>query len=281
MSDVNMNQGSNGPGSTLDAGSPSHQPSLRAEIFLLSKQGWPDAVELSVPDQLTTRRYTAYEAFLDDLSGKVALTVLDPRLPDEKLRECVVRAIQESPHVRIAFVATDGAQLLGCEAPHDDAFVLPEEREALESTIKRLYVRAYYSATLERYYKVCFSLRDREIRLSTEDADGDEELKRLRNAQSVLRSHLRAFRQELRPEDIEAMANREQRLERLAEHSKNDSSPEAVGLPETCPGCGLDWTAWHGTRLRNGYERIGANTWRCANCGIIMADNDPENYRLA
>lgn len=281
MIDVNKSGQSmtHGPGG---AGEKKHRrPSLRAELFLLAKQGWEEAVESSIPDQLTVRTYTEYEAFLEDLSGKVAVAVLDPALADEKLREAIARTISQSAHARIALLATDGAQLLRCEVPHDESFVFPEEAKRFESAIKRLYVRSYYAATLERYYKVCFSIRNREIQLDSEEIERDEEVQRLREALDVLRSHLKQFRRVLKPEDIEAMADREERLESLAESSKNSSSPGAVGLPDACPNCGIDWTVWHGARLRNGYERIGANTWRCVKCGTIMADNDPDNYRLA
>jgi len=29
-----------------------------------------------------------------------------------------------------------------------------------------------------------------------------------------------------------------------------------------------------------GYEQIGANTWRCTRCGCVLADNDPDNYKI-
>jgi rubrerythrin len=211
----------------------------------------------------------------------VAVTVLDATLPEEKLQEAVARTVSKSAHARIALVATDGAQLLRCEAPHDEAFVFPEEKDTFGSLIKRLYVRSYYSATIERYYKVRFSIRNREIQLSDEEIENDEQIQRLRKAAKVFQSHLELFRNVLKSEDFEAMEDRSDRLESLAANSKNSSSPEAVGLPESCPDCELDWTSWHGTRLRNGYERIGANTWRCTGCGTIIADNDPDNYKLA
>lgn len=258
-----------------------HTPSLRAEIFLFSLRGWEEEAEELVTDRITTRSYTDYRTFIEALSGKVAVVVIDATVGDEKLREAIVRAIQESAHARIALFATDGAQLLSCEVPHDEAFVFPEEQETFDSEIKRLYVRSYYSATLERYYKVCLSLRTRKVQLPEKEYETSEELQRLRRAMAVLRSHLKQFRRGLKAEDIEAMSNREGRLESLAKRSKNKSSPDAVGLPDACPKCGLDWTEWHGSRLRNGYERIGANTWRCTKCGTIMADNDPDNYRLA
>jgi hypothetical protein len=258
-----------------------YSPSLHAEIILLSDKEWMEAVKPAIPDRITTRTCSSYEQFLSDLSGKVAVAVLDATLAEEKLRKAVARTVSESAHARIALVATDGAQLLRCEAPRDESFVFPEKRDSFDSLIKRLYVRSYYSATIERYYKVRFSIRNREIQLSTEERDADERIQRLENAAKVLQSHLELFRNVLKQEDFEAMQDRPDRLETLAARSKNSSSPEAVGLPESCPKCELDWTSWHGSRLRNGYERIGANTWRCTGCGTIMADNDPDNYRLA
>jgi len=258
-----------------------YSPSLHAEIILFSDKEWIVTAESSISDRITTRTCSSYEQFLSDLSGKVAVAVFDATLAEEKLREAVARTVNESAHARIALVATDGAQLLRCEVPHDEAFVFPEETDEFDSLIKRLYVRSYYSATTGRYYKVQFSIRNREIQLSDDERAADERIQRLRKSAEVLQSHLKLFRNVLKPEDFEAMEDRSDRLENLATESKNSSSPEAVGLPESCPKCELDWTSWHGSRLRNGYERIGANTWRCTGCGTIMADNDPDNYKLA
>lgn len=256
-----------------------HSPSLQAEIYLLANQELGTQAQSLIPDQITVQGYTTTSSFFDDLSGTVAVAVLDVRIVASKIKDVVARTIRESEHARIALLATDGAQLLGSEIPHDEAFVFPEETDAFKSDIKSLYIRSYYAATLERYYKVCFSMQNRKTRL--DDPESDEQFQRLQGARERLESHLRMFRRVLSEEDLEAITNREHRLQSLSKSAKNTPPPDAVGLPDACPDCGLDWTVWHGSKLRNGYERIGADTWRCIDCGNIMDDMDPDNYKIA
>ena len=96
-----------------------------------------------------------------------------------------------------------------------------------------------------------------------------------------MRSYLRQFRAELDPDDLKAMENRGDRLERLSAASKSGPDPSLVGLPDSCPDCGLDWSVWHGPRLRNGYQKIGAHSWRCTQCGTVLSNAGPDNYRIS
>lgn len=250
-------------------------PSLRATVFLLAGAETREVGSL-IPDRIEVRTFTDRSSFRRELGGDVAVAMLS--VPAGGADPATVRrTICESPHARIGLVATDGAQLLDCETPHDEAVVLPDEREEIPAVVKRLYVRAYYAATVQRYYKVCLSIKNREI---SRRANGQDRLSELQETRNLLESYLQRFRRFLTSADFEAMSSREDRLRSLARAAKNDPDPGALDLPDACPDCGLDWTDWHGRRLRNGYERIGAGTWRCTGCGGVIADNDPDTYQV-
>ncbi|SDJ67806.1 hypothetical protein SAMN05216226_10766 [Halovenus aranensis] len=256
-----------------------HSPSLQAEIHLLARQELGTRAKSLIPNRVTARGYTQLSSFLDDLSGKVAVVVIDVTLAESNVREAVARTVKKSEHARVALLATDGAQLLRSEVPYDEAFVFPDETETFKSDIKNLYIRSYYAATMERYYKICFSIQNQKT--TTEKPEENEQIRRLKGARDRLESHLQLFRRVLTEEDMDAISNREHRLKSLSKSAKNNPPPDAVGLPDACPDCGLDWTAWHGSKLRNGYERIGADTWRCVNCGRVLDDMDPDHYKIA
>ncbi|MFC7058507.1 hypothetical protein [Halovenus salina] len=214
-----------------------HSPSLQAEIHLLASSKLGRQAESLIPSQITVQGYTSVSTFLEDLSGKVAVVILDVRV-DGDIRDIVTRTIRESEHARVTLLATDGVQLLGLDIPYDEAFVFPEETDAFESEIRSLYIRSYYAATIERYYKICFSMQNRKTKL--DDPESDEQLQRLQGARERLASHLRMFRRVLSEDDMDAIANREHRLKSLSRNAKNNPPPDAIGLPNACPNCGLD-----------------------------------------
>ena len=81
-------------------------------------------------------------------------------------------------------------------------------------------------------------------------------------------------------DDLAAIKSRPDRLEPFVTSAKRGPDPSTLGLPDACPGCGLDWTAWHGPGLKDGYHRLGANTWECTQCGHITGDTDPQGYHV-
>ena len=266
---------------TVQANEPpgeTHQtPPFSADVCLLASSDLRSEIAPLVPAELSVREFGSVETYAESVSGNVALTLVSAALPDERIRHVVRTTLSESRHARIAFVASDGGQLLRCDVPHDDEFVLPEERDSLQRALKHLYIRAYYSVTIERYYRVCLSIENYERAGGTVE---EESVEKLYTARRRVHSYLRQFRAFLDTEDFGAIATREDRYNELIETGHRGGNPTAAGLPTACPDCGLDWTTWHDSRLEAGYERIGASTYRCTGCGHTLADDDPDNYRV-
>ena len=250
-------------------------PPLSADVCLLASRDRRSEVASLVPGELSVRGFSNVGTFVESVSGNVALTLISARFPDEQVRQVVQTTLSESWHAGIALFASEVGDLLQCDVPHDDKFVLPEERDSLKTVIKHLYIRAYYSVTLERYYQVCLSIANHERADVTSDEKSTEDLY---TARRRTHSYLRRFRKFLDSEDFDAIANREERYDELIKTEHREGNPTVAGLPTNCPDCGLDWTTWHDSRLEAGYERIGANTYRCTGCGHTRADNDPDNY---
>lgn len=112
--------------------------------------------------------------------------------------------------------------------PHDDEFVLPEERDSLQRALKHLYIRAYYSVTIERYYRVCLSIENYERAGGTVE---EESVEKLYTARRRVHSYLRQFRAFLDTEDFGAIATREDRYNELIETGHRGGNPTAAGLP--------------------------------------------------
>lgn len=252
--------------------------SLRAELVILAGEELWSTVDPLLPVDIPVTHRTTPAEFRAALSGNVAVALFPARMPDHLIEELTAATLSSCEHARIGLLATDGSHLLRCDHPYDMGSVFPDESAEFPELLKRLYVRAYYCVALERYYRIGLSIRNQQVR---DEGDPDHDLATLEQARQRVRTYLDAFKRYLGPEDVEAISSRSDRLEVFLGSQLAESDPAQVGLPDACPGCHLDWTTWHGPRQRCGYERIGAGTWRCTACGHVMADSDPDNYRVS
>lgn len=253
------------------------RPTFRADVYLLTETDY--SISSHLPNSVPLQRYTDIETFRSEIGGSVAVALLSTAYAEGSLRSAIQRTIAESAHARILIVANNSADLLRYDLPYDEEVVLPQDSDEFPTLVKRLYLRAYYAAITERYYKVALEIRNRETRLPPKKCEEDDRLETLTRVRKRLKSNMQYLRRRLSSADLDAMADREQRFTALSERSKN-TDPTAMGLPKACPECRLDWTKWHGKRLRDGFVSIGANTWQCTRCSSVLADNDPNNYHL-
>lgn len=256
-------------------------PALDAEVFLLAEQESWAPVRSAVPDEITLRTFEEVDAFHTALSGNIALVLLSLSFEEDTLETAIKAAITASPNARIVIITQEFGDLYGSDLPYDEGVVRPVDRKEFETLLKRLYVRAYYAVTLQRYYKVSVTVRNRELRHRGDNDSDCDRLERLKTARKLLQRYIQTFVRQLDNEDFEAMKNREDRLEQFVTAAKNGPDPSAFGLPKSCPDCDLAWDSWHGQRLQNGYERLGANVWQCTGCGTVLPNPDPNNYHIS
>lgn len=250
---------------------------LRAEIAVLAAEKQWSRLETHVPDELPVERFSAVDTYRSNVSGNLAVAIVSAELSDEKIETVVRKTLAESEHARIALLATEHETLLRCEVPHDDTFVFSDGTDEFATIIKHLYVRAYYCVTADRYYKLSLAIKNHETKPS--DSTNSEKVNQLKKSRRRTEAYLEQFQYFLHENDFNDIKTRDHRYANLTD-SESTVDPSDFNLPRACPSCGLDWTGWHGPHLRIGYEQIGADTWRCTDCGHITADNDPDNYRI-
>ncbi|WP_136687561.1 hypothetical protein [Halorhabdus amylolytica] len=257
-------------------------PDLRASIVVLAaSRTRRESVTAALPDRISIESFSDVDAFSDALSGNVAVVLLSMALSDDKLLRAASRTVQATNYTRIGLLAGDQESGEDICVPHDEVFHRTSDRETVQNRIKRLYVRAYYDATLQRYYTVNLAAQNRRLGLDEETAADDDRLQKLTDSTELLESHLQRFRQYLQPGDLDAILTRSERIESMLSNVKKEQDPTVRGLPQACPNCGLAWDEWHGSRLEAGYEKIGADTWRCTRCSNVIASDDPDNYRIS
>ncbi|MCG1004200.1 MULTISPECIES: hypothetical protein [Halobacterium] len=252
--------------------------SLQGSVFVLAGASRNASIAAALPDALDVRTFTSAGAFDGAVSGNVAVALLSTAVDDDRLRETVKRTVAASPPARICLLASTSERLRDCEVPRDEEVRTPVAHDKFLALVERLYVRAYYSVTLERFYKIGAAARSRELQV---DDPEDARLERLRRAQQVMGESLSRLRGRLDHEDIDAIKNRQERLADLAADARRGPGPAVRGLPASCPDCSLDWATWHGPRLRDGHQRIGSDAWRCLRCGHVITQDDPDNYTVS
>lgn len=252
------------------------RPPLRASVAVVAGEKWCEKTRIDTPDEISVETYREPAAFEAGVSGEVAVALLEPAHVDTGLERLVKRTIAVSAHARIAFLGHEEADP---DVPRDADFVAPISGDEFATGVERLYVRAHYAATLDRYYSVSMKIRNAE--LADRDIVDDDQLDRLRTVRDRSRAYLRQFRAALDGESLASLKSRSDRLKALVAESKPTPDPNSQGLSAACPNCGLDWTEWYGQRLEKGYQKLGANTWQCRECGETIADPSPNNYKVS
>ena len=257
-------------------------PKLRADISVLTIDPHRrKSVATAIPEKITVRQYGDVKSFTEALSDSVAVALISIRLPEESLQTATLRTIQDTNYTRIGLLADDREQAFDTGVPHDEMFYKSSDRQTFQNRVKRLYVRAYYEAALQRYYKLNLATQNRRAKLEDDEVDDDEQLQKLTASTELMETHLQRFRQYLQPGDIESIRGRSERIEQMVTALLEGNDPTVVGLPRRCPDCGLAWDEWHDSERKSGHEKIGADTWRCTGCGTVIGGNDPDNYRVS
>lgn len=254
-------------------------PTLQATVSCLVPDGERRAtLAEAAPSDVDVRVEAHPASFVEDLSGNVAVALLSTDVDDEALVGLVRETLRASEHAQVVLLESAG-EVADDAVPRDGTYRTPFGDD-FESFLKRMYVRAYYAASLQRLFSLNIAVINQRSVVREGDGDAKAELARLEEAVRLVEEYLELFRRYLQPEDWYELAGREETFRPLFRRGVSRFDPRIWGLPKRCPDCGLEWTVHHGGRLGEGYERIGANTWRCTRCSSVIANPDPEKKRV-
>lgn len=254
--------------------------SFDAALFVLD----PDEtrrrrLDEALPDRIPRRLFEAPRTFDSAVSGNVAVAAIALSIPPERVAISVERTLSVSPHAHVVLLADEEGEVPESEIPRDRIATPPVDREMAELLV-RMYLRSYYSAALERFYTLNIASNELERRAERGDGAAADRLASVEEVRSRVKAYLEDIRPYLEPEDLYELSDRGESVRSAATSPDQGSDPSIWGLPAACPNCDLDWTVYHGPNRGNGYERIGANTWRCANCSHVIANPDPSDRHV-
>ncbi|MFB6267702.1 MAG: hypothetical protein ABEI31_08590 [Halodesulfurarchaeum sp.] len=230
-------------------------------------------------DRFAVQLESTVEDGLAAVTPRVAVCLIDAGFPTEDLADLVGAIGSRSPHAQVALVADDASTLIDRDVPHDDWLAAPLDRGELIQTVATLLRRAIYDATLARYFQQTLAAAALGVKVRSGESEEESRLETVESDIDRLRARLDELGAKLDGDDVAALTRRYQVTSNEETFRPEPSaSPRRFGLPESCPGCDMQWGVWYGPQLGAGYERIAAFVWRCTDCGHVIANPDP-NFR--
>lgn len=253
------------------------QPNLRANIIgLVGQQSQRERFHDLIPGGIECQCFTTPDTFAEAISRSVAVIVLSLDFDESVYRGLIQQTLSTSSHIQIALLATENHRATE-PIPNDEVFTPPFDPESVKRDVARLYIRAYYSSTLEAFYGLNIEATTYRMQLEHGAGGDPEQLERLETAANVLESHLKQFRDHLTTEDVRELSARDEGIREFLQTPSARFDPAALGLPSACPECGLNWTENDGSQFGDGFERIAANTWRCTRCSHVISNPGSSN----
>ena len=243
-------------------------PNLNAEVCgLVADQPEKARVRNLIPSGIDRTIVSNLESFEVQLSKNSAVVVLSLTFDEAEIRRLIHRALTTSKHIQIALF---GRQEATAETlPHDAHFHPPFDVNAGQQRMARLYIRAYFSSTLEAFYQLNIQALNHEMRDPGRAEEGAR-LERIEKSRALLRRHLGEFTSYLDADDIQDLSLSQGDVAESTTALESRFDPRTLGLPPACPECDLTFEEYHGEDLGDGYEKIAAKTYRCTRCSHVI-----------
>lgn len=254
-----------------------HQPtvlvvdeSVRADLFELWLDGFTVKTAIS--------RREAVETF----DGTVAVAIVRNELPEDVKSALQSLIASRAPFCRTIVTTTERVEVMYPGIDYDVCLNEPTNKAALRETVGRMLLRARYDANLRNYYECSMRAANREVQLTETDILEDEEYHRLSERMDAIKERLDAILARFDEDDLDAVQRSIRPEVGFGGKSKEGNKQRGEKYrPDKCVGCGLDWGVDHGGKIGEGYKRLGAFVWECADCGAVQNMPDPSHRRVA
>lgn len=250
-----------------------------ATVLVLIPRSKRQSIKSNIPSGLNHTFVHSIHGFRERLSEEVAVTLLPSSGSDDSRRNLIRSVMAQSPHTHIGmFIPTNS--LAGTESlPADVTFEWPLD-DSFGQQLIRLYLRAYYSATLERYFELNISIQNHQLQTRESRKSSGDDLRRLERSAARTKSLLDHIRSRLTEEDLQGLLTRPDTFRKALEPPNPTVDPSIDDLPDHCPDCTQPWGDWDDARNGFGYRQIAARVWRCQSCGYVVANPSPDGYHV-
>lgn len=275
-----------GPGNTDSSRSPSdHGRSVRRDkpsVFVLDESVRAELFEFWLADGCRVMTATSPSAIRDTFDGSVTVALVRNEASTEAKEEVQRQIASKASFCRTVITTTEHVEILFPEIEYDVCLSEPTTRDEVRETVSRLARRAEYQKTLDRYYSYAVRAANMEVQHSSDELREDPNYAHVSDVADRLKRWLEAILETFDSDDLSAVQQSIRPETGFGpEYTKDNKKKGEKHRPDKCVGCGLAWGVDHGGTLDQGYRRLGAYVWKCADCGTVQNLPDPSHRRLA
>lgn len=239
--------------------------------------------ETWLAEEFRVERAASGADVVDTLDLSIGVSVLAPSVPNDAAERVVSVVLESYPHCLVVDVLPRPKSERDVEVAVDAQLQDPIDSETLQETVREQLRRAEYGGALYRHVQLATLVAARETRFGDDELADDETYARLQRELATERHHLDRLAAQLDDADFEAWLDAfDTRTSHVstADPDATSGSRRPKYLPNSCPGCGLQWGVEHGERLGLGYTRLGSHIYKCRNCGEVVKNDGGGEQRV-
>lgn len=226
---------------------------------------------------VSTKFGTEPKDVFQEFDSSVALVILSQTALNDQGSEIQRYIMTRNPSCQIVLITTSAVDEALYEEEYDATVTRPVSKQELTTMIEKRLRYGIYSALIEEFY----ALNSRLFTLERSDSESDDELKktiqdRIKKVEIPIQHIGSTINHEDTQELLKSLSLHKEFLN--SPSSEKEASTTSKYLPDQCPNCSLTWGVDHGNQLGHGYTQMGADVWKCTDCGY-SAHSDDASHR--
>lgn len=232
-----------------------------------------------LPECLSVRTVHSTTDVYSQIDDSVRAAFIRHEIPEEDKNEIESLLAATSTDCRIAVTTSKQHEILYPDIVCDISIYEPITEQKIRDGVERLLRRSLYVDGVRRHYELSVQLASDE--LYPEEGDEDEAVDEIQAKMDRTDEFLDEMRRLLDEADHDAIiATLQQRNDDLQQSTEPPLRQEKY-RPDRCSECKLNWNEYHDTTLGQGFEALGAYTWRCNQCHSVVSVPDPTDRTVA
>ncbi|GAB7009730.1 hypothetical protein [Halorubrum trueperi] len=230
---------------------------------------------------VSTKIVAESEDVFHEFDSSVALVILSQTALNDEESEIQRYILSRNPSCQMVLITSSALDEAFYEEEYDATITQPISKQEFTTLIEKRLRYGIYSALIEEFY----ALNSRLLTLERGDSDdGDDELKKTIQARiQKVEIPIQHIGSTINHEDTQELLKSLSLHKEFLNSPSNDKESPARSkfLPDQCPNCSLTWSVDHGNQLGQGYTKMGANVWKCADCGYTVHSYNASNRYIS
>lgn len=249
------------------------------EVLIVDDEFRADLYELWLDDVFSLRKARSREQAIATIDESVGVVLLRHEIRDDVKAAIESRVRSVSPLCRIAITTSKRTEILSPTIDAEACIAEPITKEKIRETTMRLMKRALYHGAIREYFRMAFQVTNIQIQDGEEVHEKDEQ--QLHDDFSELSELVSEIGSLLDAKDRNAVLGSLRPEVAFPTEEEEAAADTNKYRPDKCSDCGLTWGVHHGGVLDEGFNYLGAFTWKCRSCGAVQSLPSPTDRRVA